>query len=110
MDKRFLSVKKFLVVIYIILLVLLLIFGIYYADLKTRSIGFEDALPVLYFNVDNDSMLIHFMGKSINLNINNNFIVDLINKKTVPYGLKALEALNDVTKKIIDWFAQVCGL
>ncbi len=104
--------RKFFVVVYSILLVCLLTFGIYYADLNTRSVGFEDAKPVFCCDINEKQIYLHFMGNELNIDANENSFINVVinkDKKTVPLRTKFIMALSDFIKRITDLFLQAVG-
>jgi len=104
--------KKFIVTVYSVVLAFLLTFGIYYADLNTRSVGFEDAKPVFYCDINDQQIYLHFMGKELNIDANESLILSAFvndDKKTVPLRVEFAKALTDFIKRITDLFLRAVG-
>ena len=104
--------KKISVIGYVLLLTTMLIVGMYYADLNTRAVGFEDAKPVFYCNISEDEIYLHFMGKELNINSNDNSLISSVtkySKKTVPLRTKFAKALNDFIRMITGLFLRAVG-
>ena len=105
-------IKKTFVTVYSFLLVCLLTAGIYYADLNTRSIGFEDAKPVFYCDINGQQIYLHFMGSELNIDADDSSFINAFvndNKKTVPLRTKFIKALSDFIKKITGLFLRAVG-
>ena len=101
--------RKIFVIVYSVLLVCLLTFGIYYADLNTRSVGFEDAKPVFCCQINEKKIYFHFMGAELNLNSDNNLFITSVANKKVPLRTRFVKALSDFIKRITDLFLRAVG-
>ena len=103
--------KRCFVLIYALLLIALLIFGMLIADEKTRGIAYKEAKPVFNIKAEDGILNINFFDKSYDINIEGELISTIAEayKKSAPLGKKSVRALKNIIEKTVDRFLQVFG-